>query len=201
MLRGRKMMGKSRAAIAFWVFYLASEMVGFSRGDGLYAEKQKSCTYTIMVETTCTQGAGTSDHISLRFGDSNSSDVLVHHLNTKHLRRVDGEHTTVLDDVPRQPFRACNVDQFHVTGPCMESPVCYLFLKQRGKDGWRPGMVQVLVPGTSPYSSHTFYFRRYLPWNVWHGSDSCDTKVTPFGIKHTRKMFGDKNKLVTKVLF
>ncbi|KAL6011161.1 hypothetical protein ACLOJK_001605 [Asimina triloba] len=161
----------------------------------------QTCSYTVLIETTCTKGGGTSDHISLRFGSSNSSDILVHHLNTKHQRSVDRDNTTVADDIPRRPFRPCTVDQFHVTGPCVRSQVCYLYLKHRGKDDWRPGVAQVLVPAAAGYSSQTFYFRRFLPRNVWHGSSSCDAEFTPFGIKHPRMVFDAEHKVVTKVLF
>lgn len=145
------------------------------------------------IETTCTKGAETSNTISLRFGDTKSTDILVKHLNSKHVRQVDPLSPMVLDDVPRKPFQACSVDEFQVTGECVESPICYLYLKLAGKDDWRPGFAQVRVlEGEGEGFHHIsgyFYFRRYLPRHVWHGSDMCDREVTPFGIKHKRKVF------------
>ncbi|KAG4921733.1 hypothetical protein JHK85_051388 [Glycine max] len=97
----------------------------------------------ITIETTCTRGAETSNIVSLRFGDTNSNVILVRHLNSKHLRKVDLLEPEVLDDMPRKPFQACMVDQFEVTVPCVNSPICYLYLKLIGNDDWRPGFAQI----------------------------------------------------------
>ncbi|KAE8687251.1 WD repeat-containing protein 44-like [Hibiscus syriacus] len=138
------------------------------------------------------KGADTSDHVSLRFGDEKSNDIIVEHLNSKHVRQVDPLQPLVLDDIPRKPFQACLVDEFQVKGQCMESPICYLYLKQSGNDDWRPGFAQVEALEDSGLSSTSFFFRRYLPRNVWHGSDLCFKETTPFGIKHKRKVFNKK---------
>lgn len=151
--------------------------------------KQKNCSYVITIETTCTWGAETSNRVSLRFGDTNSNGILIRHLNSKHLRKVDPLEPEVLDDMPRKPFQACMVDQFVVTAPCVESPICYLYLKLIGNDDWRPGFAQVQVLEGSHLSSDYFYFRKYLPRHVWHGSDVCDSEVTPFGLKKKRKVY------------
>ncbi|KDP44152.1 hypothetical protein JCGZ_05619 [Jatropha curcas] len=161
-------------------------------GDSLLQEKKGNCSYAITIETTCTKGAETSNHISLRFGDTESNDILVHHLNKKHLRSLDPLQPQVLDDMPRKPFQACMVDQFRVTGQCVDSPICYLYLKLSGKDDWRPGFAQIRVLEGPRLSSDYFYFRRFLPRHVWHGFDVCDKEVTPFGIKHKRKIFVGK---------
>ncbi|XP_058199659.1 embryo-specific protein ATS3A-like [Rhododendron vialii] len=161
-------------------------------GEDLSPQKKENCTYAVTIETTCTKGAGTSNHISLRFGDTKSNEILVKHLNHKHVRWVDPLQPQVLDDVPRKPFQACHVDQFQVTGQCVESPICYLYLKLAGNDDWRPGFAKVWALGGARLSSNYFYFRRYLPRHVWHGSDFCDREVTPFGIKYKRKVFVTK---------
>lgn len=155
---------------------------------------QQNCTYAVTIQTTCTRGAETSNHISLRFGDTNSNEVLIKRLNTKHVKRLDPLEPEVLDDVPRKPFQACTVDQFQVKGQCVNAPVCYLYLKLGGTDDWRPGFAQVEVVGGgfSHLSSDYFYFRRYLPRHVWHGVDVCDKEVTPFGVKYKRKVFVSK---------
>ncbi|KAE9618057.1 hypothetical protein Lal_00041942 [Lupinus albus] len=152
-------------------------------------QKEKKCTYVITVETTCTWGAETSNNVSLRFGDTNSNDILVRHLNSKHIRKVDPLEPQVFDDMPRKPFQACMVDQFEVTTSCVELPICYLFLKLIGKDDWRPGFAQVRVLESSDLSSGYFYFRRYLPRHVWHGANVCDSEVTPFGLKKKRMVY------------
>ncbi|KAK9279041.1 hypothetical protein L1049_013719 [Liquidambar formosana] len=169
-----------------------SDIFVLTRGESLSTEKKKNCTYTVTIETTCTRGAETSNHVSLRFGDTKSNDILVRHLNSKHVKSLDPLEPVVLNDVPKKPFQACEVDEFQVTGQCVESPICYLYLKLAGTDDWRPGFAQVRVLEGSHLSSDYFYIRRYLPRHVWHGSDICDREVTPFGIKHKRKVFGKK---------
>ncbi|PIA38800.1 hypothetical protein AQUCO_02700181v1 [Aquilegia coerulea] len=178
------------------VVFVALEISGLVRGNDQNlsvfppkSEMKKKCNYTVRIETTCLKGAETSNHISIRFGDTKSNDILVRHLNTKHMRQVDPLQPADIDDVPKIPFQACTVDEFQVTGPCVESPICYLYLKSQGNDDWRPGVAQVRVSQAMHLSSNFFYFRRYLPRHVWHGSDLCDTEVSPFGIKHERKVF------------
>ncbi|KAI3678417.1 hypothetical protein L6452_37708 [Arctium lappa] len=156
----------------------------------LHSNATRNCTYAITVKTTCTKGADTTNHVNIRFGDSDSNDILVHHLNSKHVKRLDPLEPQVLDDVPIKPFQACTIDQFEHTGLCVDSPVCYLYLKLTGQDDWRPGFAQIRVLEGPHLSSDYFYFRRYLPRNVWHGIDVCDTKVTPFGLKYKWKVFG-----------
>ncbi|XP_024982207.1 embryo-specific protein ATS3A-like [Cynara cardunculus var. scolymus] len=155
----------------------------------LHLNAKRNCTYAITVKTTCIKGADTTNHVSIRFGDSNSNDIFVHRLNSKHVKRLDPLEPQVLDDVPTKPFQACTIDQFEHKSHCVDSPVCYLYLKLTGQDDWRPGFAQVRVLEGPHLSSDYFYFRRYLPRNVWHGMDVCDTDVTPFGLKYKKKLF------------
>ncbi|XP_060168888.1 embryo-specific protein ATS3A-like [Lycium barbarum] len=173
-------------------FYASGKEVSINATSESLSTKKEKCTYFVTIETTCIKGADTSNHVSLRFGDENSNDILVHHLNSKHVRRVDPLEPQVLDDIPRKPFQACMMDQFQVTGQCVKSSICYLYLKLAGSDDWRPGFAQVQVLEGPHFSSNTFYFRRYLPRHVWHGSDLCETQVTPFGVKRKRNVFGNR---------
>nr|XP_027107523.1 embryo-specific protein ATS3A-like [Coffea arabica] len=179
-----------------WLAFVLQTLMILTGEIAAETSKEKSnCTYAVTIETSCTKGAETSDHVSLRFGDVKSNDILVRHLNSKHVRWVDPLEPQVLDDVPRKPFQACMVDEFQVRGPCVESPICYLYLKLSGNDDWRPGFAQVQVlEASSHLSSDYFYFRRYLPRDAWYGLDVCDTEVTPSGIKYRRKVFANKEK-------
>ncbi|XP_054793716.1 embryo-specific protein ATS3A-like isoform X1 [Prosopis cineraria] len=175
-------MGKSCGGPCFLCFTLL--LVPLLQAEQTFpSENKKNCTYVITIETTCTVGAETSNHVSLRFGDTNSNDIVVRHLNSKHIKKVDPLEPEVLDDVPRRPFQACMVDQFLVTAPCVDSPICYLYLKMIGSDDWRPGFAQVRVLGRSHLSSNLFHLRRFMPRHVWHGADACDREVTPFGLR------------------
>ncbi|KAJ8768621.1 hypothetical protein K2173_023525 [Erythroxylum novogranatense] len=151
--------------------------------------QQRNCTYVVTIETTCSKGAETSNHVGLRFGDTNSNKVVERHLNSKHVGKLDPLQPAGIDDdvAIGKPFEACTVDQFKVKGHCMESPICNLYLKLSGTDDWRPGYAQIRVLERSNLSSQYFYFRRFLPRRAWHGSDMCDTEVTPFGIKRKSK--------------
>jgi len=156
---------------------------------------QDNCSYTVIIETTCAKGAGTTGHVSLRFGDSSSTDILARRLGHRHAIRPDGAGQATVDDMPSIAFQECATDVFKVTGKCIESQVCYLYLKQRGEDNWRPGRAQVLVSEAPGLSSSSFYFRRVLPREVWHGHDLCRGQVTPFGIRQARKVFAHRHAL------
>ncbi|KAJ4969861.1 hypothetical protein NE237_002960 [Protea cynaroides] len=184
-----------RSILALSVLLVAFEFIlpGVTNAyEDLPPLNKEFCNYSVTIETTCTRGADTSNLVSLRFGDTKSNDIVVRRLNTKHVRMVDPLQPTVLDDVPRKPFQACTVDQFQVSGRCVESPVCYIYLKLRGSDDWRPGLAQVRVLSAPHLSSNYYYFRRYLPQHMWHGFDTCDKEVTPFGVKFKRKVFPNK---------
>lgn len=172
--------------LSLLVFALDCQNLVFVRGE---LQTKGNCSYVITIETSCTKGAGTLNHISLRFGDSRSNDILVRPLNRRHVKSVDKMDQSVLDDVPRKPFQPCSVDEFQVDGPCVYTTICYLYLKLTGSDNWRPGFAQVQVLDEARFNSDYFYFRHYLPRHVWHGYDLCDREVSPFGIKHKRKIF------------
>ncbi|XP_010043647.2 embryo-specific protein ATS3A isoform X2 [Eucalyptus grandis] len=131
------------------------------------SQNKNNCTYAITIETTCADGAETSNHVAVRFGDTNSTDIVVRRLNAKPFRTLDPlQPDGPLDDVPQKAFRACTVDEVRVVGECVESPVCYLYLKLAGSDDWRPGFAKVQVLEGPHLSSEYFYFRRYLPRRV-----------------------------------
>ncbi|CAN6704911.1 unnamed protein product [Malus baccata var. baccata] len=124
-----------------------------------------NCSYSVEIETTCAQSAATSDHVSVRFGDSEGNLIIVKHLNNpKPLYAAKG-------GVRRGGyggFGRCAIDMFEASGQCMSRRVCYLYLKKVGsrQDGGR-----VVVP-----VSYMFYFRTFVPENVCYGFDYCHSK-------------------------
>ncbi|XWS74212.1 hypothetical protein CRYUN_Cryun02cG0196500 [Craigia yunnanensis] len=78
---------KNRRGLIFvcCVFLLAL----LAGGENLPQNKKGNCSYTVTIQTTCTKGADTSGHVSLRFGDTKSNDIIVQHLNPKHLSGND----------------------------------------------------------------------------------------------------------------
>ncbi|KAH9293586.1 hypothetical protein KI387_041209 [Taxus chinensis] len=130
-------------------------------------EKVPICSYIVNVETSCVVEAGTADPISLRFGDSAGNHVLEKHLKTP----IEGDN--------QNPFKWCSSAKFKIDGPCVNHSICYLYLKRTGSDEWRPARAVVhSATDNQPHGAvDTFYFRRFIPSNVWHGYDYCDKIV------------------------
>ncbi|XP_041001752.1 embryo-specific protein ATS3A-like [Juglans microcarpa x Juglans regia] len=126
---------------------------------------QKNCSYSVEIETTCAPSAETKDHVSVRFSDSLGNLIIVKHL--KNPKSVYGG------------FKRCAIDMFEAKGPCMRQRVCSLYLKKVGSDDWRPGWVKVLRRDQDGGGhvifpvSNMFYFRTFVPENVWYGFDYC----------------------------
>lgn len=131
-----------------------------------------NCTYSIEIETTCAQSAETRDHVSLRFSDSKGDLIIVKHLNNPKLLYAPkgGGYGG---------FGRCAIDVFEASGPCMSTRVCSLYVKKVGSDDWRPGWMKVLHQqdgGREVPVSYVFYFRTFVPENVWFGFDYCKSK-------------------------
>ncbi|KAI9157565.1 hypothetical protein LWI28_024515 [Acer negundo] len=140
---------------------------------------QTNCSYSIQVETTCAVSAETTDHISLRFSDSKGNLIIVKHL--KNPKLIIAPKNGVKKPVGGGGFQRCSTDMFEVNGgACMEQSVCALYLKRVGSDEWRPGWVKVFHQdngGRQVQVSYTFYFRTFVPENVWFGFDYCHSRV------------------------
>ncbi|XP_059627159.1 embryo-specific protein ATS3A-like [Cornus florida] len=139
---------------------------------------QGNRSYSIQIETTCAPAAETTDTISLRFSDSAGDLVIIKHLKNPKLlyapkggsRRHGGAYGG---------FARCAVEMFEVSGARMGGRVCALYLKRFGSDGWRPGWVKVLRRqdnGREVPVSYMFYFRTFVPGNVWYGFDYCQSR-------------------------
>jgi hypothetical protein len=137
----------------------------------------KNCSYSIEIETTCAPSAETKDHISVRFSDSAGNLIIVKHLKNpkllyapKGFKKQGGAYGG---------FERCAIDLFEASGTCMKQSVCSLYLKKVGTDDWRPGCVKVLhqeSSGALVPVSYVFYFRTFVPENVWYGLDYCHSK-------------------------
>ncbi|XP_010541920.1 PREDICTED: uncharacterized protein LOC104815278 [Tarenaya hassleriana] len=112
-----------------------------------------SCSYTVIIKTSCSSVSYTRDKISIAFGDSYGNEVYVKRL----------------DDPYSKTFERCSTDTYRITGPCMRE-VCYLHFLRQGSDGWKPDNVKIYG---SSIRSVTFYFNVFLPDAVWYGFDEC----------------------------
>ncbi|XP_050215129.1 embryo-specific protein ATS3A-like [Mercurialis annua] len=113
----------------------------------------RSCSYTIVIRTSCSSSSYTRDHISLAFGDSYGHEV--------YLKR--------LDDPSSGTFERCSTDTFKINGACIYD-ICYLYLLRTGSDGWKPETVNIYGPNTK---TATFKFNTFLPNGVWFGFKTC----------------------------
>ncbi|KAL5800142.1 hypothetical protein ACOSQ4_033026 [Xanthoceras sorbifolium] len=148
---------------------------------------QTNCSYSIQIETTCAPSAETTDHISLRFSDPTGNLIIVKHLKNPKLIYVPKNGV----NKPGGGLQRCSIAMFEASGACMKQSVCALYLKRVGSDGWRPGWVKVFHQekgGREVQISYNFYFRRFVPQNVWFGFDYCHSRrggfvphVTTFG--------------------
>ncbi|KAK7822390.1 embryo-specific protein ats3b [Quercus suber] len=124
-------------------------------------ESQKNCSYSIEIQTTCAPSADTTDHVSVRFSDSLGNLITVKHLKNPKLlyapkgglKKQGGAYSG---------FERCAIDMFEASGPCMSQRV--------------PGWVKVLHTQDGGHVvpvSYMFYFRTFVPENVWYGFDYC----------------------------
>ncbi|XP_019052854.1 PREDICTED: uncharacterized protein LOC109114517 [Nelumbo nucifera] len=137
---------------------------------------QANCTYSIVIETTCAPSADTKGVVGVRFGDSAGNLVVVKHLKNPKSLNAPKEGARKQGGTYRA-FERCAVDVFDTSGPCMSRSVCSLYLKQFGADRWRPGWVKVLHrrdDSRLSLASYLFYFRTFVPENVWFGFDYCN---------------------------
>ncbi|KAJ7956696.1 Embryo-specific [Quillaja saponaria] len=116
-------------------------------------QSARTCSYTLIIKTSCSSTRYTRDQISLAFGDKNGNEV----------------HGKRLDDARAKIFERCSTDTFQINGPCVHD-ACYLYLLRRGSDGWKPEFVKI----NSNYTkAATFYFNESLPDGVWFGFNLC----------------------------
>ncbi|EEF37933.1 conserved hypothetical protein [Ricinus communis] len=119
----------------------------------IQAANARSCSYTVVVKTSCSSSSYTRDKISLAFGDSYGNEV--------YLKR--------LDDPSSGTFDRCSSDTFQISGPCTYG-ICYLYLLRRGSDGWKPESVKIYGPNTKTIN---FKYNTFLPNGVWYGFNLC----------------------------
>ncbi|EXB67306.1 hypothetical protein L484_025788 [Morus notabilis] len=112
-----------------------------------------SCSYTVIIKTSCSSSKYTRDHIGLYFGDSYGIQV----------------YAPRLDDPRSGTFERCSSDTFHINGPCTHQ-ICSLYLYRSGYDGWKPDTVKVYGYYTKAV---TFYFNTFIPNGIWYGFNDC----------------------------
>ncbi|XP_051135331.1 embryo-specific protein ATS3B-like isoform X2 [Andrographis paniculata] len=112
-----------------------------------------TCSYTVVIRTSCSSISYTRDRISLAFGDAYGNQVYVPRL----------------DDPRSRTFERCSTDTFDIYGPCTYQ-ICYVYLYRQGYDGWIPYDVTIYGYNTNPVS---FYYNVRMPRDIWYGFDHC----------------------------
>ncbi|CAM8889400.1 unnamed protein product [Rhodiola kirilowii] len=120
-----------------------------------YIQNVGSCSFTVVITTSCSSTSYTRDHISLAFGDAYHNQV----------------YAPRLDDPSTGTFERCSSDTFQVTGPCTYQ-ICYAYFYRSGYDGWKPESVTIHGYNTRAV---TFYIRQFIPGDIWYGVNLCSS--------------------------
>ncbi|KAG8638465.1 embryo-specific protein ATS3B [Manihot esculenta] len=112
-----------------------------------------SCSYQVIISTSCSSPKYTRDAISLSFGDAYGNQV----------------YAPRLDDPSTKTFERCSSDTFQITGPCAYQ-ICYAYLYRTGPDGWKPESVKIYAYNSYPV---TFDYNVFIPRDTWYGFNLC----------------------------
>ncbi|CAG7860326.1 hypothetical protein BRARA_I00683 [Brassica rapa] len=113
-----------------------------------------SCSYRVIISTSCSSSRYTRDQISIAFGDAYGNQI----------------YSPRLDDPSIKTFEQCSSDTFEINGPCTYQ-LCYVYLYRSGPDGWIPESVKIHSHGSK--SDVTFPYNTLVPESVWYGFNYC----------------------------
>ncbi|KAM7272972.1 hypothetical protein ACFE04_027636 [Oxalis oulophora] len=118
-----------------------------------YIQQVGSCSYTVVITTSCSSVKYTRDQISITFGDAYGNQI----------------YAPRLDDPSTRTFERCSTDTFQINGPCAYQ-LCYVLLHRNGPDGWMPESVKLYG-----YNSRavTYYYNTFIPNDAWYGFNEC----------------------------
>ncbi|XVF09722.1 hypothetical protein REPUB_Repub07fG0120000 [Reevesia pubescens] len=119
-----------------------------------YIQNLGSCSYSVIITTSCSSTSYTRDQISIAFGDAYGNQI----------------YAPRLDDPSTRTFESCSSDTFEIYGPCAYQ-ICYVYLYRTGPDGWKPEIVKIYG-----YNSRavTFYYDTFIPGDIWYGFNYCN---------------------------
>ncbi|CAN8298547.1 unnamed protein product [Cochlearia groenlandica] len=105
-----------------------------------------SCSYTVIISTSCSSPRYTRDQISLAFGDRYGNQI----------------YAPRLDDPGTRAFEKCSSDTYEINGPCAYQ-ICYIYLYRSGPDGWVPNSVKIFSHSSK---ADTFSYNTYVPESI-----------------------------------
>ncbi|ESW24374.1 hypothetical protein PHAVU_004G125300 [Phaseolus vulgaris] len=131
----------------------------FSAGY-IQMKTESSCSYLLVISTSCSSPMFTTDKIGIAFGDAKGNQVYVPRL----------------DDPLSKTFEQCSSDTFQIDGACA-SPICFVYLYRSGEEkGWKPESVKIFGYDSEPV---TFTFNTSIPSDTWYGYNVCQTPPSP----------------------
>ncbi|KAF8082034.1 hypothetical protein N665_0851s0006 [Sinapis alba] len=121
----------------------------------LIQKLRTSCSYTVIISTSCSSSRYTRDQISVAFGDAYGNQI----------------YAPRLDDPSTKTFEQCSSDTFEINGPCTYQ-ICYVYLYRSGPDGWIPESVKIFSHGSKAV---TFPYNTLVPESIWYGFNYCNS--------------------------
>ncbi|PON59983.1 Embryo-specific [Trema orientale] len=118
-----------------------------------YIQNVRSCSYNVLITTSCSSPKYTRDEISIAFGDAYGNQI----------------YAPRLDDPSTRTFERCSSDTFQIYGPCAYQ-ICYVYLYRTGPDGWKPESVKIYGYNSKAAS---FYYNTFIPSDTWFGFNLC----------------------------
>ncbi|XWS37729.1 hypothetical protein CRYUN_Cryun19dG0070000 [Craigia yunnanensis] len=130
-----------------------------------YIQNLGSCSYSVIISTSCSSTSYTRDQISIAFGDAYGNQVFV-------IVSPDNQISAPrLDDPSTRTFEGCSSDTFEIYGPCAYQ-ICYVYLYRTGLDGWKPESVKIYGYNSKAV---TFYYDTFIPGDIWYGFNYCNS--------------------------
>ncbi|XP_045808442.1 embryo-specific protein ATS3B [Trifolium pratense] len=121
-----------------------------------------SCSYLVVISTSCSSPRYTTDQISIAFGDAYGNQI----------------YSPRLDDPSSGTFESCSSDTFQINGPCAYQ-ICYVYLYRSGSSGWKPDTVKINGYNGRPV---TFYYNTFIPRDTWYGFDLCNNAASSYKV-------------------
>ncbi|PKI65785.1 embryo-specific protein ATS3B-like [Punica granatum] len=154
---------------AFPIAFLASGAESLTHPHALesfnlsYIQQVGSCSYSVLITTSCSSPSYTRDQISIAFGDAYGNQI----------------YAPRIDDPSTRTFERCSSDTFEIRGPCAYQ-ICYVYLYKSGPDGWKPGSVTIYGHNSKAV---TFSYNTFIPNEVWYGFNLCNSGAPSSGTR------------------
>ncbi|XP_034711611.1 embryo-specific protein ATS3B-like [Vitis riparia] len=122
----------------------------------------RTCSFIVIIKTSCSSIQFTRDQISLAFGDAYGNKI----------------YAPRIDDPTSRRFERCVSDTFQLSGECTYQ-ICHVAFYRSGSDGWKPESVTIYGFNSRPV---TFYYKRFIPKGIWFGFNHC-SKASGFSLQ------------------